>query len=476
MKSDRQNTKKEEHRILQEAASRIPELFTQNSYVEDDALLRNFGIVIPNKSRFPLGYLKLWPQDFIVEEVSTAGEVSTVDMGTRLSSESPLEFSPTTYATLVKCSVSTIEVVDDLARELECDKKSIGFAGIKDKDALTAQRISFRKISRQKLKEISSPYFFLKDVTTSNGSVATADLRGNRFTILIRTENGFFEQKNFGFFVENLKNIQEHGFYNFFYLQRFGTPRLVNYTWALSILRGEYEKAVFDILTYAAPRELPYFQQLRNESKEYFGDWKKVEEIFSPFPIIFRHELKLIEHLKNEPDDYIGALTQIPDQVSLWIYALASKYFNERISLSIESGEDLPKKLPLFLSFDKHDWQPYENEMRRDGIFPPPFANLKPFPLIQMRHREVSTRDHAEILGVQPTEHGLILSFELSKGQYATTFLSHLFNLVSGKVPDFLSTEKIDVKQVLGKESLSETLQYFNSVTHSKIETASPEE
>lgn len=468
---DRQNTKKEEYRLLHVAARENPELFVKHSLIENATLLQEFGIIIPHKEDLPLGYLKLWPQDFIVEEVQNDGKQHTVTSIGRMSPDTPLEFGATTYATLVKCGVSTIEVVEDLARELECDRKAIGFAGIKDKDALTAQSLSFRKIPRQKLKDISSPYFFLKDVSAGNGTVATADLRGNRFTILVRTDESFFEKERFVTFLDRLKTVREDGFYNFFYLQRFGTPRLANYDWALSILKGDYKKAVFDVLTYPAPRELPFFQTLREQCREHFGDWKKVHEVLAPFPIIFRHELCLVNHLETAPEDYVGALQTIPDQISLWIYALASRYFNERISRSIVGNEDLPERLPFFLSFDKNDWLPYEKEMKRDGIFPPPFQNLKPFPGIQMRHRETPTKDRAKILGVEAVDQGLILSFELSKGQYATTFLSHLFNLVSGKPPEFLATEVCDIKEALGESSIGETLDYFTPVIHSKIET-----
>ncbi len=470
---DRHSTKAEELRLLAEAAKEHPELFEKRSYVEDDAVLGEFGIVIPGKKTFPEGYLKLWPQDFIVEEIMSDGTVATITRENVLGSEAVLEHEPTTFATLVKCGLSTIEVVEDLTRQLGCDRKAISYAGIKDKDALTAQRISFRKISLQKLKNISSPYFFLKDVAAGKGVVATADLQGNRFTILVRTEQSFFESTSFENFVENLKTVQEHGFSNFFYLQRFGTPRLANYHWGLSILKGDYRQAVYDTLTFPAEREQPYFRALRQMIVDAFGNWEQVLEILAPFPVIFRHEIKIVQYLRLNHDDYVGALNQIPDQISLWIYALASRYFNETISSYQESKQSLPETLPLLLSFNKNDWQPYETSLKRDGIYPPPFHNLRPFPFIQMRPRSLPTFDRANIIAIEAVEQGLILSFKLNKGQYATTFLSHLFNLVSGLPPEYLVTEAGDIKEPLGEVSITETLDYFAPVIHSKIENVS---
>ena len=470
---DRQENKDQEREILAAEALAHPELFERRSYIEDDVLLREFGIIIPGKESFSPGYLKLWPEDFIVEEVTPEGEVCTVTKENLLTENTPLEYAPTIFATLVKCGISTIEAIDDMVAQLGCDRTAIGYAGIKDRDALTAQRISFRKISPQKLKTLSSPYFFLKDVSASKGAVTTGGLRGNRFTLLIRTPKTFFEKNTLDTFAKNLNTIRAHGFHNFFYLQRFGTPRLRNYAWGLSILRGDYKQAVFDALTYQAPRELTYFKNLRAECGRLFGDWQAIDKLITPFPIIFRHEQRLIRHLKEHPDDYGGALAELPDQITLWVYALASKYFNETLSMLAQSGKPLPATLPLFLGFNKKSWAPYETQLKRDGIFPPPFQNLKPFPFLQIRDRNLTTTDRPNILGAEACDQGLVLCFELGKGQYATTFLSHIFNLISGKPPEYLDTTQIDTKGLLNQESIANTLTYFTPIIRSKIETES---
>jgi len=471
--ADRQTNKNQEHEILAQVALEHPDLFERRSYTEDDALLQEFGIAIPGKQAFSPGYLKLWPEDFIVEEISPESEVYTVTKENVLSDDTEIEYAPTLFATLVKCGISTIEAIDDMVAQLDCDRTAIGYAGIKDRDALTAQRISFRKISPQKIKKLSSPYFFLKDISASKGTIATAGLKGNRFTLLIRTPQNFFQKERFDAFVTALTHVRNTGFANFFYLQRFGTPRLRNYVWGLFILRGEYKEAVFDVFTYEAPRELTYFKILRSECGKRFGDWTALEELIASFPIIFRHELKLVHYLKDHPDDFAGALAAISDQTVLWVYALASRYFNERLSALAASGTPLPATLPLMLGFNKKSWAPYEAELKRDGIFPPPFENLKPFPFLQIRDRSLPTSDRPTVLGVQACEQGLVLSFELGKGQYATTFLSHLCNLVSGKPPEYLNAERIDTKKTLSEGSILETLAYFAPIIHSKLETES---
>lgn len=473
IESDRETNQHQEQEILAAVAAAHPELFERRSYVEDNEVLREFGITIPGKQSFPPGYLKLRPEDFIVEEISPEGEVCTVTRENLLTPDTKLEYAPTTFATLVKCGISTIQAIDDMVAQIGCDRSAIGYAGIKDRDALTAQRLSFRKVPLQKLKQLTSPYFFLKDVSSGKGGITTGGLRGNRFTLLIRTPQSFFVKDTLDAFAKNLVHIKEHGFSNFFYLQRFGTPRLRNYVWGLFILRGEYEQAVYDTLCFPAEREFAYFKEQRAQCAELWGNWSAIETLLAPLPIAFRHELRLVRYLKDHPKDFGGALAQLPEQIVLWVYALASRSFNEVVSTYQQKNQPLPATLPLFLGRNKASWTPYEAQLRRDGIFPPPFENLKIFPFLQIRERSVPTTDRPTILGVQACDQGLVLSFELGKGQYATTFLSHLFNLVSGHPPEYLDTQAIDTKAVLKQGTISDALAYFSPIIRSKIDTES---
>jgi hypothetical protein len=64
----------------------------------------------------------------------------------------------------------------------------------------------------------------------------------------------------------------------------------------------------------------------------------------------------------------------------------------------------------------------------------------------------------------------VILNFALPKAAYATTFLAHLFNLVSGSPPKNISPFPLDTKATLGKGSLEEVLNRFKEVIHPKTE------
>lgn len=464
MDSERFERKQAELAVLQQEARDHPELFVEQSFVEDNKTLSEVGILIPGKESFPLGLLKLWPEDFIVEEKIDEG-VRTVEGKPE---ESPGEPASTVYATLVKCNISTFEAVADMARALSIRVEDISFAGLKDKNALTSQKISIRRASPDALRALSLPYYFLKDFETGKGITERGRLDGNRFTILIRTEESFFDPERFSHFAEHLKRVKSDGFANFFYLQRFGTSRLRNFHWAWLILQGRYEDAVYDFLTYAGAQELPYFKNLRTSLKNTISNWDATYAAMEQFPIIFEQELLVTDYLRKHPSDFVGALNVLPEQITFWLYALSSLLFNTKISEYLARGERPPEKLPFFLSRDRADYGPYKQLLEKAGVYPPPFQNLKPFPQVMMRSRETPTQSHVDFRKAELTKEGIVFEFDLDKGQYATTMLSHLFNLVSGLPPTQFSKERIDSKAILKETSISTTIERFKDVIQPK--------
>ncbi|MBI2052858.1 MAG: hypothetical protein HYT34_01280 [Candidatus Ryanbacteria bacterium] len=65
---------------------------------------------------------------------------------------------------------------------------------------------------------------------------------------------------------------------------------------------------------------------------------------------------------------------------------------------------------------------------------------------------------------------GILLEFDLEKGSYATTFLTHLFRLMSGLPPENIEKETLDPKTVLGRPSLTKTFAKFEKIIHPKTE------
>jgi TruD family tRNA pseudouridine synthase len=465
--SDRHKLQQQQAAFLKEASAEYPELFTLDTYIDNNESLSQVGIELPDKDSFPLGYLKLWPQDFIVEEIGTDGTVYTIKYENPLSEG--YEVDPThrtIYATLVKCGIGTLDAIEEIAKMAGCGMDQIKYAGLKDRDAMTAQRISFRDVKIEALKNISSPHFFLKDVVSGKGVAQKGELSGNRFTVLIRTENNLATTPAFPLLTQKLSDVKNTGFHNFYYLQRFGqefgTSRINNFEWSLAILKGDYKQAVLSFLSSTSDRELPYFKQIRSLIGSQFGNWDYIHQLLSALPIIFATELKVVSYLKSHPEDYIGALNTIEDQIRLWVYSLSSYLFNRRLSDIALNNEPIPQELPLFLNDNPDDWMMYAKTLRAWGVFPPPFKNFKPFRFIELKHRTVPTKESVTFNAIDVVPEGIRLTFSLGKGCYATSFLAHLFNLVSGAVPTTLQKH-----EVISPET-EPTVNYFRPVIQSK--------
>ena len=457
--------KRIESQNLKTVAKEFSRLFRTETYVDDQKFLDRYGIFIPEKKNLPKGYIKLWPQDFIVEEISLDGNLQNIYHEKFLSTKKEFSYEdPVIYTTLVKCGLSTLEAAEELAKELKTEIENIKYAGIKDKHAITSQLVSIKGVGAEKLYEIAAPYLFVKNVFSGKRELWIGGLEGNQFTILVRTEYYLPEKE----FLPELKKIEKEGFYNFFYLQRFGIPRLKSPFCGLSLLKGEYENVVFSELCQTGERELPYFQALRNSIARLWGDWEEILGILDIFPLTFRVERKMINYLIKNPEDFIGALNEVPKQVRLWVDSFVTLLFNKKLAFYLKEKQKLPETLPLVLSPDKRTWLFYKDLLEEYEIFSMTFAlkNLAPFPFVGQRRRERKTKIKVEILNYKIIPEGVILNFNLPKGCYATTFLSHLFDLISGTSPRKISSLPIDTKANIKKPSLEEILNQFQEAVY----------
>ncbi len=434
-----------------------PSLFLSHSLVENDELLASFGISIPNKSALPEVFLKLYPQDFMVEEVLKNGEVCTAEF-------KPLEMLSTSgksfHVTLVKCNIGTLEAAEEIAKQLAVPVNSVGYAGLKDNDAITSQRISLTSIAAEKISGIRHPSFFLKDIEENGLIIKKGELKGNRFTILLRTRGNDPAGKKA--LLDSLKLIQENGFYNFYYLQRFGAPRLLNHYCGFLVLQGNYKEAVLAALCQKGKTDLNHINKIREEASAHFGEWKYLHDLFLPHGKDLYYEIRLVEHLAKHPEDFEGALRNVPDLVTIWVYASSSWLFNNRLSSLIKSSNNkIPKTLPLFLSSDQSNWESYRSLLSKLLAYPPNFGNiLKVLPGLGLWSRYVNTKAKFILNGTETIDEGIVLSFTLGRGEYATTLLAHVCNMISYAPPQDISFNPVDSISSNGNP-LKETFEGF---------------
>ena len=117
-----------------------------------------------------------------------------------------------------KKNLSTMEMVGIFARYLGIKNKEIGYAGLKDKHAMTKQYISLHKKYEESLENFEYEGIKILSKTYHNNKIRIGHLKGNRFYIRLKKVNPTSAIK----IDEALKNISDLGMPNFFGYQRFG--------------------------------------------------------------------------------------------------------------------------------------------------------------------------------------------------------------------------------------------------------------
>ncbi|NQV89772.1 tRNA pseudouridine(13) synthase TruD [Candidatus Uhrbacteria bacterium] len=449
-----QNFWEREQQVIQAAREASPEKFT--SSVKDPYLLfEQIGIKSISKE-LPKGYFKYRPEDFIVEEERPDGAVITVD-GKEVSREMD-DGQGTIYFDLTKVGVSTIDAQNRITELTGHPEKDVGYAGIKDAVALTAQRVSLRGGILNEVLDLDIPGAIIRNVYEGKGVVQVGGLKGNRFTLLIRTEKTLDPAQ----IEDRIEYIKAHGIMNYFGVQRFGTPRFLAHEFGRAMLLSGAEAGVKTYVTMKSPFELPFFAERRAEATLVWGDWKKMFEILSDLPYSFRHELEMLESLQKTGGHFLTALEKVQQQAGMWVRAYASYAANERLSEAEKNGESLPTPMPQLLNPDQKALSVYKAFLDREGLRNPMGA-LKKYPFIRVgRNPTFIPVVHPEVHAYKVIPEGLAITFSLSKGAYATTMLMYLFDTLTGyPVPEWLDSKFVDTKEVLGTGSLSEVREMF---------------
>lgn len=178
-------------------------------------VLAEFSLQTGFDHHFPLAYggtlaqasLKSYPQDFIVEETLSfpfTGE------GEHL------------YLRLRKTNANTDWVGRQLARQLGVAMRDIGYAGLKDRHAVTSQWFSLpaKTITQEKLNALQIDGVELLETVLHTRKLRKGAIQLNRFTICLRdlvVEPEILRHR--------LAQIREQGVPNFYDEQRFGHHR-----------------------------------------------------------------------------------------------------------------------------------------------------------------------------------------------------------------------------------------------------------
>ncbi len=118
-----------------------------------------------------------------------------------------------------KKEMTTWEMLDAISNHVGIRRREMGYAGLKDKYAMTIQYISLPAKFEEKLDAFSHEKIKILDKVRHNNKIRVGHLKGNRFEIRLKKVLGVQKDK-----IDSvLKWVKAHGVPNYFGNQRFGT-------------------------------------------------------------------------------------------------------------------------------------------------------------------------------------------------------------------------------------------------------------
>lgn len=367
------------------------------------------------------GKIKSFPEDFVVEEVTPDGKVRTVDYGIfqRFTDMLPKKKDQHLHLTLVKRNYTTLRAIAQLSHRLRFSKSRIGYAGTKDKKAVTAQRISIWNVKLSDVKKIKMKDLLLKDFEFSEKRLTLGDLSGNRFTITIR---GSYEPSKTRQALKDFSVKLNDGIPNYFGPQRFGLQRPVNQLVGKQLLLGNFEGALMILLTNPG-NENEDARKAREFAAKNWGSWA---EILKVWPANLGVEAALLNYLVRYPKDFANAFRRLPKNLRrMFVHAFQSYVFNIALSSCIERGIAV-EELPVVGFETKLEGEVGEivSKILKDEDIKLEMFQLKRMPELaergEFRKTKLFPKDF-EVLGVDKEK--IKIRFFLEKGSYATVLL-----------------------------------------------------
>ena len=267
------------------------------------------------------GTIKASADDFVVDEIS--------------SPPTPAIDGRYTIVALRVRNWETNRLVRELARALHISRRRIGFAGTKDKRALTTQLFSFENVPPETIKALRMKDVEVLDVSRSGRPLEIGDLVGNRFQIVVRDLTVAVDRVN-SIAEETARQIRSFGgFPNFFGIQRFGSVRAITHVVGRHIVRGEFKEAVQTYVANPIEGEGSESYEVRAALRD-TGD---VHAALRSYPKSYGFEKAILNRLASRPDDYVGALQVLPFNLLLmFVHGYQSYLFNRVLSERLRRG------------------------------------------------------------------------------------------------------------------------------------------
>jgi tRNA pseudouridine13 synthase len=267
------------------------------------------------------GTIKATPEDFVVEEISAPPP--------------PFPGGRYSIATVRVRNWETNRLVREMARALRISRRRIGYAGTKDKRAVTTQLVSFEDVPPEALRAMLLGDVEVLDVYPAAAPLELGGLQGNRFRVVVRNLSVAPEEAAHRVYEVARELRRLGGFPSFFGIQRFGSVRPITHIVGRHIVRGEFEEAVNAYVANPLEGEDATSYEVRSALRD-SGD---VRAALRAFPNSYAFEKAILNHLATDPGDFVGALRVLPFNLQMmFVHGYQSFLFNRILSERMRRG------------------------------------------------------------------------------------------------------------------------------------------
>jgi tRNA pseudouridine13 synthase len=382
--------------------------------------------------------LKCQPEDFRVEELPLVKPAGT---------------GRYTFYRLTKQNIGTIEAVEAICRRWNLAGHRVSYGGLKDRHAVTVQYLT---IADGTPKSISTPSFDLEPLGRLAQPYGPQQFRGNRFQLVLRDMTDADVVRA----ADEIPSLSSDGLPNYFDDQRFGSVgdsgEFIAHAW----LAGKHERALELALAEPNPFDRSGVKAQKAILRAHWGQWAEAKARLDR-----SSTRSIVTYLVDHPTDFRGAFARLRREFrTLYFSAFQSHLWNlilarwiehltapdQRVYIDLKAGRfPFPRRLTIeqvqtlrespmplpsarnplpagvlgtvieeVLTGFQLEWRDLRVKHLKDVFFSKGHRACLLFP----EKLELATIDDA----LHPGRRGMRLSFELSKGSYATIMVKRI--------------------------------------------------
>ncbi len=232
------------------------------------------------------------------------------------------------YCEIQKINLTTFDAVNLIAQRLGISSRDIGYAGLKDAQAVTRQVLSIQGATEQQVMSLDIPDISVQWAARHGNKLRLGHLAGNRFAVKIRDVSPTDVVK----LKAPLEDLQRRGMPNYFGEQRFGR-RGNNDLLGAALIRGDNGGLLHHLL--GDPK--PDVDDPPQRAARAAFDARENEKSMKLWPRHCGMERRILHRLMKTHRP-AGAVFAIDEKLRrLWVSALQSRIFNDVVAARIKS-------------------------------------------------------------------------------------------------------------------------------------------